>query len=46
MNGHWIPSFISNCPKDVLPKAIIVGLGNYDNPLQNPIGYTHLTAVA
>jgi hypothetical protein len=40
---NWMPSFISNCPKDVLARALIVGLGGYENPLQTPIGYTHLT---
>jgi len=42
MYGHWMPSFISNCPKDALGRAFIVRLGGYENPLQTPIGYTHL----
>jgi len=33
-----MPSFISYCPKDVLARALIVGLGGYENPLQTPIG--------
>jgi hypothetical protein len=37
-----MPSFISNCPKDALGRAFIVRLGGYENPLQTPIGYTHL----